>query len=80
MMQVGLNIDFDWAYSMKRKLNKKNDEALLKSIDEARQEINTARSNFEYATDEYLIDAYVYKIKAAEMHYSHLLRQAKLEA
>ena len=49
---------------------------LGKAIAEAKEEIRIAKSNFEYAKDEW-IDVYAYQLKAAELKYGQLLKQLK---
>lgn len=50
---------------------------LIKSIDEARRELDSANENFAYVTDPLLVDAYAYQIKSAQAKYSYLLSRAK---
>lgn len=38
---------------------------------------NDSISNYEYATDEEMIDYYTYQIKAQEMRFKYLLKKAK---
>jgi hypothetical protein len=50
---------------------------LLQSIKEARKDWMNATINFEYASENEVIDYYAYKIKAFEVKYQYLLRKAK---
>lgn len=46
-------------------------------INEAKHELQNAENNFNLVDDPKLIDMYIYKIKSAQTHYEHLLRQIK---
>lgn len=50
---------------------------LMNSIQQARQEWMAAVSNFEQAENEDMIDYYIYKMKACQVRYNYLLKQAK---
>lgn len=50
---------------------------LLQSIKDARMEWLNANINFEQAVDSDMIDYYTYKIKACEVRYQYLLKEAK---
>ncbi len=51
---------------------------LMDEIANARQEIEEAYLNFQYASDPDLIDSYIYRGNAAWLRYRFLLRQAKI--
>lgn len=55
------------------------DEAreLLENIHSAKKEWECATMNFEYVSDEQVVDYYTYKIKACELRYAYLIRKAK---
>ena len=55
------------------------DEAreLLESIRSAKKDWICANMNFEFAESTEMIDYYIYKIKACEVNYEHLIRRAK---
>ena len=53
------------------------EEDILKSIKEAKLEIDQVFERFEYATDPYLIDSCIYEIKALQLKYEYLRRQIK---
>lgn len=50
---------------------------LLESIQTAKNDWASANANFEYANDSQMVDYYTYNIKACEVRYEYLLRQAK---
>lgn len=50
---------------------------LLESIKEAKIEWMSANTNFEQAVDFEMIDYYTYRIKASEVRYQYLLKEAK---
>jgi len=53
------------------------DQELLKAAIEARNEWIENNSNFDYVSDELLIDYYTYRIKASEARYSYYLQLLK---
>jgi hypothetical protein len=55
----------------------KEKKELLEAIKCARKEWMCAYSNFEYADDGEMVDYYTYKIKACQLRYNYLIRQAK---
>jgi len=50
---------------------------LLRHLQEAKKELDTARSNFEFAEDEQMIDFCIYRLKAAETRYQYILKQIR---
>jgi hypothetical protein len=50
---------------------------LLKTIQSARQDWLNAVANFEQAENDELIDYYIYRMKACQIRYNYLLKQAK---
>lgn len=58
------------------KTEKKLQAELIKSIIEAKRQLNLANKNFEYADGE-LIDYYVYQIKATRAKLDYLVKKAK---
>lgn len=54
-----------------------NDEMMIKALQEAKENWQTARIYFDHATDPDLIDHAIYSIEAAERKYMYLLKQAK---
>lgn len=50
---------------------------LKESIRQAKLEWVTANANFEQAVDTSMVDYYTYKIKACEVRYQYLLKEAK---
>lgn len=59
---------------------KETDLELLHMIDEARENIALCRRNYDFVSDDTLVDMYIYSLKAYEMKYKHLLRIAKQRA
>jgi hypothetical protein len=55
------------------------DEAalLLQSIKDARRDWISATTNFDYASENEVVDYYAYKIKACEVKYEYLIKKAK---
>ena len=51
---------------------------LVKNIIKVKEELNSARENFNYVEDE-LIDYYTYQIKANQSKLNYLIRQAKMK-
>lgn len=50
---------------------------IIKSIEEAKEELERARQYFELVSDPSLVDYAIYMEQAAESRYSYLLAQAK---
>lgn len=50
---------------------------LIKSIEEAREELEMARQHFDAAIEAQMIDYAIYKEDAAKVRLSYLLKQAK---
>ena len=67
-------------YIRERKIREKTDkerrEELVKSILNAREELNQLNKNFEYA-DSDMIDYYTYELKANQSKLDYLIRFAK---
>ena len=55
-------------------------EELMQQIYEIGRDMEQSRLNYEFASDETLIDMYIYTLKAQEMKYKHLLERAKKNA
>ena len=58
------------------KTEKAKQEELVKSILNAREELNQLNKNFEYADDD-MIDYYTYQLKANQSKLDYLIRFAK---
>lgn len=50
---------------------------LVSEIEQTKDAIELARSNFEQVLDPCLIDCYIYELKAAQLRYQFLLKRAK---
>lgn len=50
---------------------------LRSEIEQTREAIELANSNFEQVLDPCLIDCYIYELKAAQLRYQFLLKRAK---
>lgn len=61
---------------IREKTEKETQIELLKSIIEAKRQLNLANRNFEYAEGE-LIDYYSYQIKATRSKLDYLVKKAK---
>ncbi len=53
------------------------EDPLVKCIERAKAEWAYANMNFQHAVDPELIEYYIYMIKASEVKYQHLLKEAK---
>ena len=51
--------------------------AIINAIEEIKEELATARQNFDLATDDALIDCYIYEISALTSKYQYFLKKAK---
>lgn len=61
----------------KEKVKDQEDEDLLYLLRLTKTSWNDSIINYEYATDEEMIDYYTYQIKAQEMRFKYLLKKAK---
>jgi len=52
-------------------------KALLRSLREAKRELDVARSNFEFAENEEMVDFFIHSLNAAETRFQFLLKKAK---
>lgn len=52
-------------------------EAILSAIRQVQIQLECARNSFETATDENLIDSYIYQIIALQKKYAYFLRTAR---
>ena len=64
-------------YKIKEKTENETQIELVRSIIEAKKQLNLAIRNFEYADGE-LIDYYVYQIKATRSKLDYLVKKAKI--
>lgn len=68
---------------LKGKIHKSNDnkgnenKELIENINDAREEWVLAKKNFQFVDNEEGVDYYAYKIKAYEVKYQALLKEAK---
>lgn len=53
-------------------------EILREELEQVKQEMNTAYSNFEHVIDPDLIDCYIYEVNAVQKRYKYLLKQIQL--
>ncbi len=53
------------------------DKELLLNLKEVKSNIDIAYMNFENATDNNLIDSYIYELKALQMRYEYLMKRIK---
>lgn len=60
-----------------RKKTTKEQDDIIELLEQVQKDIDNVYSKFEYVTDEYLIDSYVYELKALQMRYQYLLKLAK---
>lgn len=52
-------------------------EQLIRQIEDLKQSLETANSNFEYASDPDLVDSYIYEMNAISFRYKYLLRRMR---
>lgn len=52
-------------------------KAIIEAIEKIKGELEAARHNFEMATDDALIDSYIYEISALNSKYQYFLKKAK---
>ncbi|WP_127837095.1 YaaL family protein [Clostridium prolinivorans] len=64
-------------YLFKKNTYTEDEKELIKSIEDAKYELEIARQNFDIAFDPQLIDYAIYKENAAKVRLSYLLKQAK---
>lgn len=64
---------------MKQKTEKlmSEGEAILMAIRQVQLQLECARSSFQSATDETLIDSYIYEIISLQKKYDYFLKEAK---
>ncbi len=62
---------------MKRERLMTEGQAILAAIRQIQLQMECARSSFEDATDEALIDSYIYEIIALQKKYEYFLKTAK---
>ena len=58
-------------------LIKNEGREIITEIEKIKSELETARINFDMATDEALIDCYIYEISALNSKYRYYLNKAK---
>ncbi|HEX2945334.1 MAG TPA: DUF2508 family protein [Clostridia bacterium] len=54
-----------------------DERSILEAALEARDEWKDTSSNFEYVSEELLVDYYIYRLKACEARYTYFVRLAK---
>ncbi len=50
---------------------------IVNRIKEVKEEFDALYSTFDFVCDQYLVEMYIYKIKALEAEYTHLLKILK---
>ena len=68
--------EYQKEYKIIEKNNQDKELDLIASIINAKQELDIATRNFEYASDD-LIDYYTYQIKASRAKFDYLVKKAK---
>lgn len=61
------------------KLELENNVQILSLIKEAKENLEVARNNFNFATDDSLLEYRIYELKAAESRLGYFLKMAKEE-
>lgn len=54
-----------------------NGEDVSSLLENAKNEIREIRANIDNVNDDLVLDMYIYRLKAAEAQYKHLLKMAK---
>lgn len=54
-----------------------NEESVADLLKNVKEEIREIRANIDTVNDDALLDMYIYRLKAAEAQYRHLLKMAK---
>ncbi|MGM9550861.1 MAG: DUF2508 family protein [Clostridia bacterium] len=52
-------------------------DSVAKLLENAKNEIRCIRANIDAVNDDKVLDMYIYRLKAAEAEYRHLLKMAK---
>lgn len=53
------------------------DRELLLALETVKKNLETVYINFEYATDNALIDSYIYEVKALQLKYEYIIKEIK---
>ena len=53
------------------------DRELLLALEAVKKNLETVYINFEYATDNALIDSYIYEVKALQLKYEYIIKEIK---
>ena len=64
-------------FRRKESENQRDTRELIEALDSAREDMRTARLQFNYALDPELVEASVYEINSAKARYNFLLKQAR---
>lgn len=50
---------------------------IMELLKETQEEIDQIHNKYDYATDQSIIDSYIYQLKALHLRYEHLLNEVK---
>lgn len=50
---------------------------IIELLKETQEEIDHIHNKYEFATDQSIIDSYIYQLKALHLRYEHLLNEVK---
>lgn len=53
------------------------EDSVVALLENAKNEIREIRTNMDHVNDDELLDMYIYRLKAAQAQYRHLLKMAK---
>lgn len=53
------------------------EESVKNLLDNVKDEIRVIRANIDHVNDDALLDMYIYRLRAAEAQYRHLLQMAR---
>ena len=57
--------------------NEQKEDSAMELLENVKEEIREIRNNIDCVNDEALLDMYIYRLKAAEAQYRHLLKMAR---
>lgn len=66
-------------FNKNRKIEKfdKDDENIVNMLYKVKKELDYVRQEFEYTTDDILIDSFIYEIQALNMKYQYYIKLCK---
>lgn len=70
---------YNYQYEENELINKTYDDKaeLILSIEKVKRALETAYANFNFVSEPDLVDSYIYEVKAMQLKYKYLIKQAK---